>query len=324
MDVGRTVDAVWKLESARIIAGLTRLVHDVGRAEEFAQDALVAALEQWPRTGVPDNPARLADDDRQAPGDRRHPPPARFDGARPRDRGAADASDEPTSRPDDVLRLMFLTCHPVLPSVERVALTLRLVAGLTAAEIARAFLTHERADQPAHRRRQASGWPTRARRWTNRVMRRAAVVGARGGVPDLQRGLLGDRRRRPDPGRPVPRGAAAGPDAGRAGSRRARGARSGRADGDPGVARGGPDRRLRRADPAGRAEPRPWDQLLIRRGFTAMLRAREIGRPPGPYVLQAAIAVCHAQARRPRTPIGPRSPRSTTRWSRCCRPRSSG
>src|SRR6185369_9881260 len=145
MDVRRTVQAVWKLESARIVAGLTKLVHDVGRAEEFAQDALVAALEQWPRTGIPDNPAawlmttarrRAIDDIRRS---------ARFDELAPEIAASSDASagleepagglEEPTG--DDVLRLIFLTCHPLLPSVERVALTLRLVAGLTAAEIAR-------------------------------------------------------------------------------------------------------------------------------------------------------------------------------------------
>src|SRR5258706_8843638 len=128
-------------EWARIIAGLTHLLHDVGRAEEFAQDALVAALEQWPETGLPDNPGawlmttagrRAIDAIRRAERlERKH------------EELAHELRQEPEPERDDVLRLMFLACHPALPSAERVALTLRLVAGLTAGEIARAFLTHE-------------------------------------------------------------------------------------------------------------------------------------------------------------------------------------
>src|SRR6266487_3624346 len=150
----RTIDAVWRIESARIIAGLTRLVRDVGLAEELAQDALVAALEQWPADGIPANPgawlmltarlraiARIRRDERlpaqlnllgreletAQPG-----APAEFDDVL--DEGRID---------DDLLRLMFIACHPVLSTEARVALTLRLLGGLTTEEIARAFLSSE-------------------------------------------------------------------------------------------------------------------------------------------------------------------------------------
>jgi RNA polymerase sigma factor (sigma-70 family) len=138
-DVHRAIDAVWKLESAKIIAGLTRLVHDVGLAEELAQDALVAALEQWPESGVPENPgawltaiAKRRAIDRLRRSQRLE---------RKQSELARELDQAPEPRQDDVLRLVFITCHPVLPTEARVALTLRLVGGLTAAEIARAFLT---------------------------------------------------------------------------------------------------------------------------------------------------------------------------------------
>ncbi len=134
-DVHRTVDAVWKLESARIVAGLTRLVHDVGLAEELAQDALVAALEQWPESGVPANPGawlmttakrRAIDHIRRAQRlDRKHEQLARELDTRQQD--APDQSAEPDAEQNDVLRLMFISCHPVLPTEARVALTLRLL-----------------------------------------------------------------------------------------------------------------------------------------------------------------------------------------------------
>ncbi|SDQ69912.1 RNA polymerase sigma factor [Thermostaphylospora chromogena] len=152
-DLHRTIDAVWKLESAKIIAGLTRLVHDVGLAEELAQDALVAAVEQWPRTGVPDNPGawltaiakrRAVDHIRRSQRrERTHERLAR----ELRRRGDAEQApgdiDERQAEPDDTLRLMFLSCHPVLPAPARVALTLKLLGGLSVAEIARAFLVGE-------------------------------------------------------------------------------------------------------------------------------------------------------------------------------------
>src|SRR3954447_12782656 len=147
MDAHRTVQAVWKLESARLLAGLTRLVHDVGLAEEFAEGALVAALEQWPATGVPDNPGawlmttarrRAIDAIRREERFSRH--------AAQLVSPAVEQPDDPAEEqaPDDALRLMLLTCHPVLTAEERVTLTLRLGARLSRAELARASLTSER------------------------------------------------------------------------------------------------------------------------------------------------------------------------------------
>src|ERR1051326_8212079 len=152
-EVHRTIDAVWRIESARLIAGLARIVRDVGIAEELAQDALVAALEQWPDSGVPDNPGawlmatakhRAIDHFRRNKRlERKHEElghelaveqqmaPTAFDTATDDDVG------------DDLLRLMFTACHPVLSSEARVALTLRLLGGLKTEEIARAFLVPE-------------------------------------------------------------------------------------------------------------------------------------------------------------------------------------
>src|SRR6185503_5326207 len=144
-----TIDAVWHMESARLIAGLTRLVRDVGRAEELAQDALVAALEQWPVTGVPENPGawlmgtakhRAIDTLRRARLEAKQEELAL--------ELAADSAEDPGAAldddiGDDLLRLMFLACHPVLSTEARVALTLRLLGGLTTPEIARAFLVAE-------------------------------------------------------------------------------------------------------------------------------------------------------------------------------------
>ena len=149
----RAIDAVWRIESAKLIAGLTRIVRDVGLAEDLAQDALVAALEQWPETGVPDNPGawlmatakhRAIDRIRRA---------QRCSSASTTS-SAASSSRRRTTVPDldaaldddvgdDLLRLVFIACHPVLSTEARVALTLRLLGGLTTDEIARAFLVPE-------------------------------------------------------------------------------------------------------------------------------------------------------------------------------------
>ena len=145
-DARRTVEVIWRIESPRLIASLTRLVRDVGLAEELAQDAFVAALEQWPVTGVPDKPGAWLMVDGAAPGDRPGPTGAeprrqvRGPGARrwPTRPPADRIVDEPIG--DDLLSLVFLTCHPVLPRESRIALTLRLFGGLTTDEIARAYL----------------------------------------------------------------------------------------------------------------------------------------------------------------------------------------
>ena len=205
-DTHRAIDAVWRIESARIIAGLTRIVRDVGLAEELAQDALVAALQQWPESGVPDNPGawlmatakhRAIDHFRRNTLlERKHEELGReletqqemavpdFDAALDDDIG------------DDLLRLVFISCHPVLSTEARVALTLRLLGGLTTEEIARAFLVTGADHRPAHRPGQAD--PRRGARSLRGSSRarscRPSVVGARGDLPHLQRGLLGDRR----------------------------------------------------------------------------------------------------------------------------------
>jgi RNA polymerase sigma factor (sigma-70 family) len=298
MDIGRTVQAVWKLESARIIAGLTRIVHDVGRAEEFAQDALVSALEQWPETGVPDNPGawlmttakrRAIDDIRRA---------ERLEHRR--EQLAHELQQEQEPQRDDVLRLMFLSCHPVLPSAERVALTLRLVGGLTAGEIARAFLTHEaqinQRIAAAKRRLAEAGVSFELPEGSTIDDRLTSVLGvvylifnegysATSGDDLIRPGLCLEALRL---GRML---AGLAPD-------------EAEVHGLVALMEIQASRTAARTGPSG--EPIPleeqhrgrWDPLLIRRGFAAMLRARDLDGPPGPYVLQAAIAVCHAQARR--------------------------
>jgi len=152
-DTYRTIDAVWRIESARLIAGLARMVGDVGEAEDLAQDALVAALERWPESGIPDNPgawlmatAKRRGIDQMRRGsmiDRKHAQLAPELEARQETGVAAldEALDDHVG--DDLLRLIFICCHPALPTEARVALTLRLMGGLTALEIARAFLTSE-------------------------------------------------------------------------------------------------------------------------------------------------------------------------------------
>jgi RNA polymerase sigma factor (sigma-70 family) len=303
-DVGRTVQAVWKLESARIIAGLTKLVHDVGRAEEFAQDALVAALEQWPRSGVPDNPAawlmttarrRAIDDIRRATRFAEIAETSVALSAPPSADADPGGLEEPTG--DDVLRLVLLTCHPLLPATERVALTLRLVAGLTATEIARAFLTNEAQinqrigtakkrladagvalDEPVVEERLASVLGVLYLIFNEGY---SATAGDELIRADLCREALRLGRMLAElvPTEPEVHGLVA-------------------------LMEIQASRTAARTDTSGqpiRLEEQNralWDPLLIRRGFTAMLRARDLGRPPGPYVLQAAIAVTHAQARR--------------------------
>ncbi|MEV0272084.1 DUF6596 domain-containing protein [Hamadaea sp. NPDC050747] len=292
-----TVDAVWKLESARIIAGLTRLVHDVGLAEEFAQDALVAALEQWPVAGVPDKPGawlttiakrRAIDHIRRS---------QLLD--RKREELARDLDEQPDREPDDVLRLMFISCHPVLPTPARVALTLRLIGGLTAAEIGRAFLTTEaRITQRIAAAKQTLAEqriPFEIPAGPELTARLSAVLevlylifnegyAASAGADLIRADLclealrLGRQLAELAPDEPEVHGLVA--------LMEIQASRS--------ATRTGPDGEPVQLHEQNRAR---WDQLLIRRGFTAMLRARDLGRPPGPYVLQAAIAVCHAQAR---------------------------
>ena len=203
----RAVEAVWRIESARLIAGLARVTGDVGLAEELAQDALVVALEQWPRTGIPPNPAgwlmttaknraidphrRRAVHDTQAPGHR----PRHAGRARPDRTEIDDALDDHIG--DDLLRLIFTAGHPVLSTESRVALTLRCLGGLSTEEIARAFLVPD-----ADCGRSGSSGPSGPSPATTspfelpsppEMAERLASV-LRGDLPDLQRGLLGHRR----------------------------------------------------------------------------------------------------------------------------------
>ncbi|MFF0738810.1 DUF6596 domain-containing protein [Streptomyces sp. NPDC004111] len=317
-DVHRTVDAIWKMESAPIVAALTRMVRDVGVAEELAQDALVAALERWPESGIPENPGawltavakrravdhirrdrRLAEHGETLAHELAERQRLDGDGDGGVDHGLVSA--DPASEQDDVLRLMFVSCHSVLSTEARVALTLRLLGGLTASEIARAFLTAE----PLIARRIATAKRTLAEERvpfelpdTAELAERLASVlevvylifnegySATSG-DDLMRPALCLEALRL--GRLLARSV---PDEaevhGLVALMEVQASRT--------AARTGPD-----------GEPVPlhlqnrgrWDPLLIRRGFAAMLRARAAGTPgrPGPYVLQAAIAVCHAQAR---------------------------
>ena len=152
VDTQRTIDAVWRIEAPKLIAALTRMVHDLGTAEDLAQDALVTALERWPQSGIPDNPAawlmatakhRAIDVlRRKALFERKHEELGReFEAKEMTVPDLAAALDEQVE--DDLLRLMFIACHPVLTMEARVALTLRLLGSLTTEEIARAFLLPE-------------------------------------------------------------------------------------------------------------------------------------------------------------------------------------
>ncbi len=309
------VEAVWRLESARIIAGLARLTGDLSLAEDLAQDALVAALSQWPQAGIPPNPGawlmstarhRAIDRLRRSERLRRNlghlghelqtrQQTAVFEG--PAEQAALDGLDAGEVQ-DDLLRLMFVTCHPVLSTEARVALTLRLLGGLTTDEIARAFLAAEptiaqrivRAKRTLARKRVPFEVPAAAER-AGRVASvleaiylifnegYTATAGEDWARPELcyEALRLGRMLAELSPDEPEVHGLAALMEI--------------------------QSSRLRaRAGPGG--EPIPlleqdrgrWDQLLIRRGFAALLRAERLGRPPGPYVVQAAIAACHAQA----------------------------
>ena len=204
-DSHAAIEAVWRLEAPRLTAGLMRLVRDLGAAEDLAHDALVAALEQWPSDGVPRNPGawlmqaakhRAVDLLRRRTRlDRKHDELAREldEGMRLARRDPADALDDDIG--DDLLRLMFIACHPVLSAEARVALTLRLLGGLTTDEIARAYLVPEatiaqrivRAKKTLAKRRVPFEVPAPAERMVR------AGLGARGDLPRVQRGLRGDR-----------------------------------------------------------------------------------------------------------------------------------
>ena len=307
-DPHRAIDAIWRIESASVIAGLARIVRDVGVAEELAHDALVAALERWPETGVPDNPGawlmasaknraidllrrgKLLDRKHQELG---HEIEARGEPAAP-DLDAAIDDDIG----DDLLRLVFTACHPVLSTDARVALTLRLLGGLTTAEIARAFLVPEATIAQrivrAKRTLSEARVPFEIPRGVDLAARLSSVLkviyfifnegySATAGDDWLRPLLCEDALRL---GRILAELAPAEPEVhGLVALMEIQASRSG--------ARVGPSGEPILLLDQNRAL---WNQLLIRRGLAALERAAALGGAVGPYALQAAIAACHVRA----------------------------
>jgi RNA polymerase sigma factor (sigma-70 family) len=310
-EVQRTIDAVWRIESAKLIAGLARLTRDVGLAEELAQDALVAALEQWPRSGVPDNPgawlmatARNRGIDqlrRRQMVSRKHEALSaelEMDQEHSGRSVEAGADDEIG---DDLLRLIFTACHPLLPTEARTALTLRLLGGLTTAEIARAFLVPEStiAQRIVRAKRALSEAAVpfeiprgeELRRRLSSVLEVIYLVFNEGysatAGSDWMRPALCEEALRIGrilaglaPGESEVHGLVALMEI-QASRIRART----RPNGEPVLLRE-QNRVL-------------WDRVLIHRGLVALARGEALGETRGPYLLQAAIAACHARALTP-------------------------
>jgi RNA polymerase sigma factor (sigma-70 family) len=304
----RAIDAVWRIESARIIAGLARVVRDVGLAEELAQDALVAALEQWPESGVPDNPGawlmtiakrRAVDHLRRKETFTRKVAELGRDLEDRQETFEAEvdaALDDHIG--DNLLSLVFTACHPVLSAEARVALTLRLLGGLTTEEIARAYLVPE----PTVAQRITRAKKTLAQKKVPFETPQGAELADR--LPSVLEvtyaifnegyaATAGDSWMRPTlceealrlgrilaelaPREPEVHGLVALMEIQASRMR----------------ARIGPDRRPVLLLDQNRAL---WDRILIRRGLAALDRAFAVGAPVGPYTLQAAIAACHARA----------------------------
>jgi RNA polymerase sigma factor (sigma-70 family) len=307
-DTHRTIDAVWRIESARLIAGLARMVRDVGLAEELAQDALVIALEQWPQSGVPDNPGawlmttakrRAIDRLRRSKLlERKHVELMHELEAEQEQAGlkVEAALDDPIG--DDLLRLMFTACHPVLPVEARVALTLRLLGGLTTEEIARAFLlpasTIAQRIVRAKRTLAKAEIPFEVPRADELAARLSSVLGVIYLVfNEGYSATAGDDWMRP----------ALCEEALRLG-RVLVGLmpRESEVHGLVALMEIQASRSRSRVSSSG--EPillmeqnrAHWDRLLIRRGFVAIDHAEKLGGALGPYTLQAAIAACHASA----------------------------
>ena len=305
------IDAVWRIESARIIAGLARIVRDVGLAEELAQDALVAALQQWPESGIPDNPGawlmatakhRAIDTFRRNKRlEQKHAELGRELQAQ-QEMAVPDfyaALDDDIG--DDLLRLVFTSCHPVLSTEARVALTLRLLGGLTTEEIARAFLVPEPTIAQrivrAKRTLAEAHVPFEVPRGGELAARLSSVLeviylvfnegySATSGGDWMRPALCEDALRL---GRILAELASQEPEVhGLVALMEIQMSRS-------------------RARVSSSGEPillldqnrAHWDQLLIRRGFAALHRAEKLGGMRGPYALQAAIAACHARALSP-------------------------
>ncbi|MEP6690102.1 MAG: RNA polymerase sigma factor [Gemmatimonadaceae bacterium] len=304
----RAIDVVWRMESAKVIAGLTRIVRDVGAAEDLAQDALVAALEKWPESGVPDNPGawlmatakhRAIDlMRRNALLERKHEQlghelEAQIESTVPNLDAALDDHVG-----DDLLRLVFISCHPVLSTEARVALTLRLLGGLTTDEIARAFLVPEATVAQrivrAKRTLTEAHVPFEVPRGAELAARVSSVLeviylifnegyAATAGDDWMRPQLCEDALRL---GRILAELAPAESEVhGLVALMEIQASRTGArvgASGEPIL--------LLEQDRA------RWDRLLIHRGFAALARAAGLGGERGPYALQAAIAACHARA----------------------------
>jgi RNA polymerase sigma-70 factor, ECF subfamily len=307
----RAIDAVWRIESARLIAGLARMVRDVGLAEELAQDALVTALERWPASGVPDNPGawlmttaknRALDLLRHGRTVERKHEELRhgIESMRGAEAPEADAAiDDDVG--DDLLRLVLTACHPVLSTDARVALTLRLLGGLTTEEIARAFLvpvpTVAARIVRAKRSLAEARVPFEVPRGPELVARLSSVLevvylifnegyAATAGGDWMRPALCEDALRL---GRILAGLVPKEPEVhGLVSLMEIQASRS--------AARIGPGGQPVLLLDQDRAR---WDQLLIRRGLAALERAEALGGARGPYALQAAIAACHARARTP-------------------------
>jgi RNA polymerase sigma factor (sigma-70 family) len=305
-DTHQAIDAVWRIESARLIAGLARIVRDVGLAEELAQDALVAALEQWPDSGVPSNPGawlmatakhRAIDRVRR---DQRLTRKVGELGRELETRGEASEPElESEHIEDDLLRLVFVACHPVLSTQARVALTLRLLGGLTTDEIARAFLVPEptvaqrivRAKRTLAQRRVPFEVPA-PDELAERLSSVLEVIylifnegySATAGDDWMRPGLCEDALRL---GRILAGLMPAEPEV----------------HGLIALLELQASRTRARLGPSGEPvllleqDRSRWDQVLIGRGLAALDRAEQLAAGPGPYTLQAAIAACHARAR---------------------------
>ncbi len=305
----RAIDAVWRIEAARLIAGLTRLVHDVGLAEELAQEALVAALEQWPEEGVPRNPGawltavakRRAIDlfRREETLQRKVTELGRDLAAHQESFEAEVAAAVDDDIGDDLLSLVFTACHPVLPAQARVALTLRLLGGLTTDEIARAYLVQESTIAQrivrAKKTLAQQQIPFEVPEGDELAPRLASVLEVIYAIfNEGYSATAGDDWMRPAlceealrlgrilaglaPGQPEVLGLLALMEIQASRTK----ARSG-TGGEP----------ILLLD-QNRAR---WDRLLINRGLAGIARAETLTATPGPYLLQASIAACHARAR---------------------------
>ena len=308
-DTHRAIDAVWRIEQAKLIAGLARMVRDVGLAEELAQDALVAALERWPQAGIPDNPgAWLMATAKHRAIDRLRR--NRLAERKHEELGHELVVEQETGGPDldaaidddigdDLLRLMFTACHPLLSTEARTALTLRLIGGLTTDEIARAFLVPEPTVAQrivrAKRSLAEARVPFEVPRGDDRAARLSSVLEviylvfnegytATAGDDWVRPALCEEALRL---GRILAELAPQEPEV----------------HGLVALMEIQASRLRARIGPSGEPvllldqDRARWDQLLIRRGLAALERAERLGVAPGSYALQAAIAACHARAR---------------------------